>query len=120
MDLFDILLVKKLIGKVSSGGTTDEELQEIIKQLKEKVSKDEMELYVTNTVADAVATIKPLDVQSDWKQTDETAMDFIKNKPIEVTFEDVLEYMTSENIVNPVASNTNSLYTNNDGKIYTL
>lgn len=50
MDLFDILLVKKLIGKVSSGGTTDEELQEIIKQLEEKVSKDEMELYVTTSI----------------------------------------------------------------------
>lgn len=50
MDLFDILLVKKLIGKVSSGGTTDEELQEIIKQLEEKVSKDEMELYVATSI----------------------------------------------------------------------
>ena len=50
MDLFDILLVKKLIGKVSSDGTTDKELQEIIEQLKEKVSKDEMELYVTTSI----------------------------------------------------------------------
>lgn len=50
MDLFDILLVKKLIGKVNSGGTTDEELQEIIKQLEEKVSKDEMKLYVTTSI----------------------------------------------------------------------
>lgn len=50
MDLFDILLVKKLIGKVNSGGATDEELQEIIKQLEEKVSKDEMELYVTTSI----------------------------------------------------------------------
>lgn len=50
MDLFDILLVKKLIGKVSSDGATDKELQEIIEQLKEKVSKDEMELYVTTSI----------------------------------------------------------------------
>ena len=50
MDLFDILLVKKLIGKVSSDGVIDKELQEIIEQLKEKVSKDEMELYVTSSI----------------------------------------------------------------------
>ena len=50
MDLFDILLVKKLIGKVNSDGTTDEELQEIIKQLEEKVTKDEMKLYVTTSI----------------------------------------------------------------------
>lgn len=52
MDLFDILLVKKLIGKVNSdpGAIPDEELQEIIKQLEEKVTKDEMELYVTTSI----------------------------------------------------------------------
>lgn len=52
MDLFDILLVKKLIGKVNSDSGTipDEELQEIIKQLEEKVTKDEMELYVTTSI----------------------------------------------------------------------
>lgn len=52
MDLFDILLVKKLIGKVNSdsGAITDEELQEILKQLEEKVTKDEMELYVTTSI----------------------------------------------------------------------
>lgn len=32
MDLFDILLVKKLVGKVDSGGVTNPEIQEIIKQ----------------------------------------------------------------------------------------
>ena len=46
MDLFDILLVKKLV----SGGVSDGEMQEIIKQLEEKVSKDEMELYVTTSI----------------------------------------------------------------------
>lgn len=50
MDLFDILLVKKLIGKINSDGVSDEEMQEIIKQLEEKVSKDEMELYVTTSI----------------------------------------------------------------------
>ena len=39
MDLFDILLVKKLIGKVNSGDITSPEAQEIMKQLEEKQVK---------------------------------------------------------------------------------
>ena len=37
-----------------------------------------------------------------------------------ITSEDVLEYMVSEKIIDPIASNINSLFINNDGKIYTL
>ena len=50
MDLFDILLVKKLIGKVNSGDITSPEAQEIMKQLEEKASKDEMKAYVAETI----------------------------------------------------------------------
>lgn len=50
MDLFDILLVKKLIGKISSGEITSPEVQIIIKQLEEKASKDEMKAYVAETI----------------------------------------------------------------------
>ena len=50
MDLFDILLVKKLIGKISSGEITSPEAQFIIKQLEEKASKDEMKAYVAETI----------------------------------------------------------------------
>ena len=50
MDLFDILLVKKLIGKINSGEITSPEAQEIIKQLEEKVSNDEMKAYVQSSI----------------------------------------------------------------------
>lgn len=50
MDLFDILLVKKLIGKINSGDIDSPEVQEIIKKLEEKVSRDEMKTYVTETI----------------------------------------------------------------------
>ena len=50
MDLFDILLVKKLIGKFESGEITSPEAQVIIKQLEEKASKDEMKAYVAETI----------------------------------------------------------------------
>lgn len=51
MDLFDILLVKKLIGKVNSGDITNPEVQEIMKQLEEKASRDEMKAYVDSSIA---------------------------------------------------------------------
>ena len=50
MDLFYILLVKKLIGKIESGEITSPEAQVIVKQLEEKASKDEMKTYVAETI----------------------------------------------------------------------
>ena len=55
MDLFDILLVKKLIGKVNSGEITSPEAQEIMKQLEEKASRDEMKAYVDSSIANLPA-----------------------------------------------------------------
>ena len=55
MDLFDILLVKKLIGKINSGDISNPEVQEILKQLEEKVSRDEMEAYVNSSIANLPA-----------------------------------------------------------------
>ena len=55
MDLFDILLVKKLIGKINSGDISSPEVQEIIKKLEEKVGKDEMKTYVSETIANLPA-----------------------------------------------------------------
>ena len=50
MDLFDILLVRKLIGKINSGDINSPEMQEILKQLEEKVSRDEMKTYVKTSI----------------------------------------------------------------------
>ena len=50
MDLFDILLVKKLAGKVNSGEITSTEVKQIMKQLEEKASKDEMKAYVDSSI----------------------------------------------------------------------
>ena len=47
MDLYDILLLKTLV-KVSGGGSAD--LTEIIKELETKVTKEEMEVYVAQTI----------------------------------------------------------------------
>ena len=50
MDLFDILLVKKLVEKANSEEITSPELEQIIKQLEEKASKDEMKAYVDSSI----------------------------------------------------------------------
>lgn len=55
MDLFDILLVKKLIGKIESGEITSPEAQIIVKQLEEKASRDEMKAYVDSSIANLPA-----------------------------------------------------------------
>lgn len=55
MDLFDILLVKKLIGKINSGDIDSPEMQELIKKIEEKVGKDEMKAYVSETIANLPA-----------------------------------------------------------------
>ena len=96
--------------KISSGATlvNSQELNTAIYDTK---------LYTDNAIQNIPVYEQ---VQADWAQTDETAKDFIKNKPDEITSDDVLEYLISEGIIDPIASNTNSLYTNNDGKIYTL
>lgn len=49
MNLYDILLLKTLV-KVSGGGSAD--LTEIIKELETKVTKEEMEVYVTQTIGE--------------------------------------------------------------------
>lgn len=49
MNLYDILLLKTLV-KVSGGGSAD--LTQIIKELETKVTKEEMEVYVTQTIGE--------------------------------------------------------------------
>lgn len=56
-------------------------------------------------------------LQSDWEQTDEKAIDFIKNKPDEM---DALELVTEMNLVEPVADKDGSIFTDENGAIYTL
>ena len=64
-----------------------------------------------------IETLKSLDVQSDWNQTDETAMDFIKNKPDE---DDALEIASEMGLVEPVTFNDGFVCTDENGAIFTL
>lgn len=59
-------------------------------------------------------------VQSDWNQNDETAPDYIKNKPEEATDEEVLALLVELDIVEPTTSENNEIYTTATGEIYIL
>lgn len=59
-------------------------------------------------------------VQPDWNQTDETAFDFIKNKPVEATDEDILTWLNEESIVEPMTSASGEIYTAQNNEIYIL
>lgn len=62
----------------------------------------------------------PEQVQSDWTQTDETALDFIKNKPDIATDEDVMGMLSELGMVNPVTTSDGSILTSPTGEIYSL
>jgi hypothetical protein len=57
------------------------------------------------------------DAKADWDQTDETALDFIKNKPDE---EDALASLVEVGFIEPVSDADGSIYTDENGNIYTL
>lgn len=59
----------------------------------------------------------PQQMQSDWNQSDETSRDFIKNKPDE---SDALALLAEVGFVEPVADADGSIYTDENGNIYTL
>lgn len=58
--------------------------------------------------------------QSDWNQVDSNKLDYIKNKPQEVSDDEILAWLNEENIVAPVASVSGELYTTNNNEIYVL
>lgn len=55
--------------------------------------------------------------QADWDQTDETQKDFIKNKPDEA---DALALATEMGLIEPTTASDGSIYTDENGVIYTL
>lgn len=75
---------------------------------------------LTNDSGYALKTEIPEQVQADWNQIDESAIDYIKNKPQEVSEDEFLAWLNDENIVSPMASATGELYVTNNNEIYVL
>ena len=58
--------------------------------------------------------------QSDWNQADITRLDYIKNKPKELSEEMLLAWLNEEKIVSPLTTKTGEIYTTNNNEIYIL
>lgn len=58
--------------------------------------------------------------QSDWKQSDITRLDYIKNKPQEVSEDEFLIWLNEAEVVEPAASASGEIYTTNNNEIYVL
>lgn len=102
--------------------SVDSELSdESLNPVQNKVIKSEFdainaligEASVEEQIAAAIAGIP----QTDWDETDETAPTFIKNKPDE---EDALEIVMMTNLVSPAAAEDGSIYTDENGVLYSL
>ena len=59
-------------------------------------------------------------VQSDWNQDNETAPDYIKNKPIEETEDDAMKMLIDMGIIDPVTDEENNIFTDENGNILTI
>ena len=78
-----------------------------------ELSPEQIELVVK----EVIDLIEENHVQVDWNQNDETAKDYIKNKPNE---QDALELVAELGLVSPVASDDGSIYTDENGALYSL
>lgn len=56
-------------------------------------------------------------VQADWSQTDETAVDYIKNKPKIATDDEIIEMLTQEDMLPVVADFDGSLLADGNNNI---
>ena len=59
-------------------------------------------------------------VQSDWDQNDETAIDYIKNKPLEETEDNAMDMLAEMGIIDPVTDEEGNVFTDESGNILTI
>lgn len=58
--------------------------------------------------------------QADWNQTDENQLDYIKNKPEQVSDEEFFNWLVEVKLIEPAASASGEIYTTNNNEIYIL
>lgn len=76
--------------------------------------------YQRIKIGDGVTNVNSLpfvNIQVDWDQADNTKLDYIKNKPDE---NDALELLMEMNLIEPVADEDGSIYTDENGAMYTI
>lgn len=82
---------------------------------------DIITLALAKKYADEKLTnIDGLSVQSDWNQEDETASDYIKNKPELITKEVMFQLLVEGKVIDPVSDVTDKIYTDANGSVLCL
>ena len=59
-------------------------------------------------------------MQSDWNQDNETAPDYIKNKPVVETEDDAMKMLIDMRVIDPVTDEKNNIFTDENGNILTV
>lgn len=89
----------------------------ILLKLNRKVDKIDGKSLSTNDFTNEDKEKLNSITQSDWAQTDETQLDFIKNKPDE---DAAIALATETGLIDPVTASDGSFYTNKNGVVYSL
>lgn len=82
--------------------------------------KDETHPYPRFKIGDGINNVNVLPfviIQPNWDQNDNTQLDYIKNKPDE---NDALELVSELGLVEPVLAEDGSIYTDENGVLYTI
>ena len=77
------------------------------------------ERYLPNSVATKEYVLDAA-VQPDWNQTDETAKDYIRNKPTEETSDDAMDLLAEIGVLSFVADEDGSILTDENNNILTI
>ena len=59
-------------------------------------------------------------VKSDWNQNDETAADYIKNKPLIATNDDAMDFLAEMGMIIPVTNSNGEILISPSNEIYSL
>lgn len=81
---------------------------------------DLMNLMLAKKLSQSGGSGSVAQVQADWNQDDETAIDFIKNKPNIATDEDIMDLLSEIGVIDLVTSSDGSIYTDLNNNIYIL
>lgn len=57
---------------------------------------------------------------ADWNQEDSDQLNYIKNKPKIATAEDAIDFLSQNGYMLPMATSDGTIFTNDNGEIYTL
>lgn len=107
-------IIGNLAGQASNADTVDGKhasdfaASTDFEQLKSLVGDTAVSEQITQAVDGSVA---------DWSQADETASDYIKNKPQLATDDEIVALLSSQDFVTPVVDTANYIYLDSDDNI---